>query len=166
MKKFLIVVLLAAVSYLVYSQKLYEKIPLPGKLSEVGQELMETGKQTLDKGRRVITRKGAQALKSGVDALTDIDRDADPCRQRMVSLAAHLDNRLKNAGDRKSFTGKFLFGNLSQAELSCPEDGEKYKIRLFRSSSGYDFSITCTKRGHELKGSDLRSGAWQAWVKE
>jgi len=165
MKKLLIILLLVAVGYLVYSQDLLKKIPLPGKMTEVSQNLMESGKQAFDQGRRVIAEKGAEALKSGANALNE-GKEADPCRLRMVSLAAHLDGRLKEGGKRKSFTSKFLFGGLSDAELTCPDDGQKYKIRLFRSNSGYDFSINCPKHEHELKSADFRSGAWQAWVKE
>ncbi|MFC2077097.1 hypothetical protein ACFLT7_08445 [candidate division KSB1 bacterium] len=162
MKKLLLILLLAAVSYYVYSNKLYEKIPLPGGVTKVGQGLMESGKQALDQGRRVIAEKGAEALKSGAAAL---DKEADPCRLRMVSLAAHLDGRLSEAGNRKSFTSKFLFGGLEETAQICPEDEQKYKIRLFKAASGYGYSITCQKREHELKSDDFRSGAWQAWVK-
>jgi len=166
MKKLLIILLLAAVVYVVYSKNLLQKLPLPGRMAEVSQNLMETGKQALDQGRKAISEKGAGALKSGAAALSDIDKGADPCRARMVSLAAHLDGRLKQAGDRKSFTGKFLFGSLSDDARTCPEDGQKYKIRFFKSGSGYGFSIACPKRGHGLKSDDFRSGAWQAWVTE
>ena len=166
MKKLLIILLLAVVAYLVYSQNLLQKLPLPGRMAEVGQNIMDSGKQALDQGRKVISEKGAEALKSGAAALSDIDKEADPCRARMVSLAAHLDSRLKQAGDRKSFTAKFLFGNLADEARTCPEDGQQYKIRFFKSGSGYGFSISCPKRGHELKSDDFRSGAWQAWVTE
>lgn len=162
-KRLLIVFLIAAAVYYIYFKQAYRKLPFGDRVSKVGQELVQSGKQALDDGRKTIAERGADALKSGLGVG---EKEADPCRLRMVSLAAQLDSRLKSAGDRKSFTSKYLFGNLDPSELTCPVDDEKYKIRLFRTGSGYDFTIGCPKHGHELKGADFRSGAWQAWVRD
>jgi len=166
-KTVFLAILVLAGGYYLYSHRSQVISLLPTKVTGIGKDVIQTGKKVVGENQKILGRKGSEALKSGLQLFKGVQsKSISPCRQRMVIIAAQLDKKLSQAGNRRSFTRSYLFGDLPDSILVCPKTGAQYQVRLFKSAAGYGFSIYCPGCENELKDSDFRSGAWQSWVKK